>query len=159
MFHKFRTACQRVIRSAAVFLSITVAISVTLALVGLWVEAGDFYRKYLIPSVLSLGIAIIVWWRTDATLRGWPTCTRGEVCEVSEERYSCGPTAVLALSFAESWVSAAIKHAANLYTARPAQKIMLPLVPVVTVITVGTSAYLVWVLTSETVIRDADQKS
>ena len=69
------------------------------------------------------------------------------------------PVAVLALSFAESWVSAAIKHAANLYMAGPAQQIMLLVVLVVTVIMVGTSAYFVWVLPSETVIRDDDQKS
>ena len=158
MFDKFRTACQRVIRGAAAFLVITVVISVTLALVGLWLETGDFYRKYLIPSVLSLGIAIVVWWRTDATLRdrGFPHEVR--YARSRRNAIRTVPVAVLALSFAESWVSAAIEHAADLYMAGLAQQSMLLVVLVVTVITVGASAYLVWVLPSETVIRDDDQK-
>ena len=69
------------------------------------------------------------------------------------------PVAVLALSFGESWVSAAIEHASKLYMAGLGQQSMLLVVLLVTVITFGTSAYLVWVLPSETVIRDEQQES
>ena len=155
MFDKVRRAWQRMKGCAAVFLVILVA----LVLVDLWLETDDFYRKYVIPAVLSLGIAGVVWWRTDATLRG-----RGLPQKVSNARswrnaIRTVPLAVLALSFAESWVNAVKEHASNLYMAGPAQQAMLLVVLVVTVITFGTSVYLVWVLPSETVIRDDDQES
>ena len=154
MFDKVRRACQRMIGGAAVFLIILVA----LVLVGLWQETDDFYRKYVIPSVLSLGIAAVVWWRTNATLRGRGFAQKVRNARSWRNAIRTVPVAVLALSFAESWVNAAIKHASNLYMAGPWQQSMLSVVIVVTLITFGTSAYLVWVLPSETVIRDDDQE-
>ena len=139
MFDKVRRVCQRVIVGAAVFL----AISVTFALVGLWLETDDFYRKYLIPSVLSLVIAVVVWWRTGTTLRdrGFPQEVRN--ARSLRNAIRTVPVAVLALSFAESWLNAVIEHASNLYMAGLAQQSMLLVVLVVTLITFGASAYLV----------------
>ena len=98
MFTKVKRACRSMVRGAAVFLAILVAI----ALVGLWVETDDFYRKYVIPSVLSLGIAAVVWWRTSVTLRdrGFPQDARH--ARSLRNAFSSVPVAVLALSFAES---------------------------------------------------------
>ena len=155
MFDNVTNTLWRMKGGAAVFL----VIFVVLVLLDLWLATDDFYRKYVIPSVLSLGIAAVVWWRTDVTLR-----VRGVQQTVRSARswrnaIRTVPVAVFALSFAESWVSAAIKHASTLYMAGLAQQSMLLVVLVATVITFGTSAYLVWVLPSDTVIRDEDPKS
>ena len=155
MFDNVRSFLRRMRGGAAVFL----VTFVVLVLLGLWLEMDDFYRKYVIPSVMSIGIAAVVWWRTDTTLRD-----RGFAPEVRSGRswrnaIGAVPVAVLALSFAETWVSAAVEHASQLYMAGLAQQSMLLVVLVVTVITFGSSAYLVWVLPSKTVIRDKDQES
>ena len=154
-FDNVRSTFRRAKGGAAVFL----VTFVVLVLLDLWLATDDFYRKYVVPSAMSLGIAAVVWWRTDATLR-----VRGVQQTVRSARswrnaIRTVPVAVFALSFAESWVSAAIKHASNLYMAGLAQQSMLLVVLVATVITFGTSAYLVWVMPSETVIGDEDQES
>ena len=155
MFDKVKRACRRMIGGAAVFL----VVLVVLVVAGLWLETDDFYRKYVVPSVLALGIAGVVWWRTYATLRG-----REHPYDVSHARslrnaIGTVPVAVLALSFAESWVTAAIEHAEKLYMPGLAQQSMLLVVLVVTLITFGTSAYLVWTLPAKTAIPDGDQES